>query len=65
MEAGGSWPGALADHVRQNDAQLLEDAGRLLRVYEDEMLPCESFAEFCDVLGKYNSRRITLGAVYI
>ena len=52
VEAGSGWSAAVADYVRQNDQTLLEEGTRLLRLYEDEMLPCESLSEFCDVMGK-------------
>ena len=52
---GGSWPVKLAEHVRNSDQSLVDEATKLLRLFEDEMLPCESFAEFCDVLGEFHA----------
>ncbi|XP_052222057.1 E3 ubiquitin-protein ligase UBR4-like isoform X2 [Dreissena polymorpha] len=44
------WPRSLADYVRNSDKAVLESCDRLLAAYQDEMLPCESLAEFADVL---------------
>lgn len=46
------WAVVLADYVRQNDQPLLEAGDSLLRFFEDDLVPVQSFAEFCDVLGK-------------
>lgn len=46
------WAVVLADYVRQNDQPLLEAGDNLLRFFEDDLVPVQSFAEFCDVLGK-------------
>lgn len=46
------WPSNLADYIRHNDEALLKASERLLSFYIDEMLPCTSFPEFCDVVGK-------------
>ncbi|XP_074661944.1 E3 ubiquitin-protein ligase UBR4-like [Tubulanus polymorphus] len=45
------WSMALAEFIRQNDRTVLDNVDKLLRTYEEEILPCESFMEFCDVLG--------------
>ncbi|XP_054720473.1 E3 ubiquitin-protein ligase UBR4-like [Uloborus diversus] len=44
------WAVVLADYVRQNDQPLLEAGDSLLRFFEDDLMPVQSFAEFCDVL---------------
>ncbi|GIY36069.1 e3 ubiquitin-protein ligase UBR4 [Caerostris darwini] len=44
------WAVVLADYVRQNDQALLEASDNLLRFFEDDLMPVQSFAEFCDVL---------------
>ncbi|KFM56803.1 E3 ubiquitin-protein ligase UBR4, partial [Stegodyphus mimosarum] len=44
------WAVVLADYIRQNDQPLLEAGDNLLRFFEDDLLPVQSFAEFCDVL---------------
>ena len=49
---GDSWSGSLADFIRHNDQELLTQGDKLLKVFEEEILPCESFAEYCDVAGK-------------
>lgn len=47
----GNWPSALAEYIRQNDQVLLENAKKVLTTFEEELLPCESLVEFCDVAG--------------
>lgn len=49
------WSRSLADYIRNNDKPIIEACDRLLAVYQDEMLPCESFAEFVDVIGMFFS----------
>lgn len=46
------WPSVLADYIRYNDESLLKASERLLANYREELLPCASFMEFCDVCGK-------------
>lgn len=41
----------LADYIRHNDQQLLENAEQLLQYYEQDLLPCLTFDEFCDISG--------------
>lgn len=45
------WSSNLADYIRHNDEALLKASEKLLSVYTDELLPCTSFSEFCDVTG--------------
>ncbi|KAF5296758.1 hypothetical protein FQR65_LT10159 [Abscondita terminalis] len=45
------WSSNLADYIRHNDEALLKASERLLGFYTDELLPCTSFSEFCDVVG--------------
>jgi E3 ubiquitin-protein ligase UBR4 len=45
------WPSALADFIRHNDEVLLRASDQLLAFYTEELLPCASFDEYCDVLG--------------
>ncbi|KAF2363969.1 E3 ubiquitin ligase UBR4 [Trinorchestia longiramus] len=45
------WSVALGDYIRHNDTAILEASGRILNLYQNELLPCASFAEFCDVAG--------------
>ncbi|CAH1990557.1 unnamed protein product [Acanthoscelides obtectus] len=45
------WPSNLADYIRHNDEALIKSSEKLLAAYTDELLPCTSFAEFCDVSG--------------
>lgn len=52
MNGDNSWSSAVADYIRHNDKALIEACDRVLAAYQDEMLPCESFSEFCDVVGK-------------
>uniref|UniRef100_A0A2R5LN58 Putative e3 ubiquitin-protein ligase ubr4 n=1 Tax=Ornithodoros turicata TaxID=34597 RepID=A0A2R5LN58_9ACAR len=46
-----SWPTALAEYIRHNDQPMLELGDKLLRHFEEQLLPCQSFAEYCDVMG--------------
>lgn len=52
VNGDNSWSSAVADYIRHNDKALIEACDRVLAAYQDEMLPCESFSEFCDVVGK-------------
>lgn len=47
------WTRSLADYIRNNDKILLESCDKLLAAYQDEMLPCETLAEFADVMGMF------------
>lgn len=46
------WPNNLADYIRHNDEFLMKSSEKLLGSYTEELLPCTSFSEFCDVTGK-------------
>ncbi|KAL1517166.1 hypothetical protein ABEB36_000965 [Hypothenemus hampei] len=48
---GEQWPTNLADYIRHNDEALIKSSEKLLNHYIDELLPCISFGEFCDVVG--------------
>lgn len=50
------WPSNLADYIRHNDESLMKASERLLGIYTDELLPCTSFPEFCDVTGESKIR---------
>jgi len=41
----------LADYIRNNDQSLQDASKKVLAMFQDELLPCETFAEFCDVAG--------------
>ncbi|KAH6944608.1 hypothetical protein HPB50_004249 [Hyalomma asiaticum] len=45
------WSVALADYIRHNDQQHLELGDKLLRNFEEQVLTCQSFMEYCDVMG--------------
>ncbi|XP_064650064.1 E3 ubiquitin-protein ligase UBR4-like isoform X3 [Lineus longissimus] len=45
------WSTALAEHIRNSDRSMLDAGDKLVNMYEDELLPCESFTEFCDIMG--------------
>ncbi|XP_012287187.1 E3 ubiquitin-protein ligase UBR4 isoform X2 [Orussus abietinus] len=45
------WPSVLADYIRHNDEAMLKASEGALATYRDELLPCASFEEFCDVVG--------------
>lgn len=50
-EEDETWSTVLADYIRHNDQQLLENAEKLLQFYEQDLLPCSTFNEFCDLVG--------------
>ena len=43
---------AVLDYIRHNDMAVLEGCDKVLSKYQEELLTAESFAEFCDVMGK-------------
>ncbi|XP_042144242.1 E3 ubiquitin-protein ligase UBR4-like isoform X1 [Ixodes scapularis] len=45
------WSVALAEYIRHSDQPMLELGDKLLRNFEEQLLPCQSFAEYCDVMG--------------
>ncbi|XP_032676900.1 protein purity of essence isoform X4 [Odontomachus brunneus] len=45
------WPTVLAEYIRHNDETMLKASERVLAIYRDELLPCTSFEEFCDIIG--------------
>jgi E3 ubiquitin-protein ligase UBR4 len=45
------WPSVLAEYIRHNDEALLKASEKIIAAYRDELLPCASFEEFCDVAG--------------
>lgn len=49
--AGTPWSQTLAEFIRNNDQTLQETSQKLLRTVQEEVMPCESFAEYCDVAG--------------
>jgi E3 ubiquitin-protein ligase UBR4 len=66
VSSDDQWPSTLADYIRHNDEALLKASERLLATYREELLPCASFEEFCDVTGmwKYKFYRQFLIFVY-
>lgn len=48
------WPSALADYIRHNDEALLKASERLMASYREELLPCATFDEFCDVTSEHS-----------
>ncbi|XP_053096736.1 E3 ubiquitin-protein ligase UBR4 isoform X3 [Pangasianodon hypophthalmus] len=47
----GGWSFSLAEYVRHNDMPIYEASERVLRAFQDELMPADSFAEFLDVVG--------------
>ncbi|KAJ8734252.1 hypothetical protein PYW07_014803 [Mythimna separata] len=45
------WPVKLAEYIRHNDEANGKAAERIVTTLTDEILPCASFAEFCDAAG--------------
>jgi hypothetical protein len=46
------WPDCLLKFIRENSSIVFERFGRVLSIFDDEMMSAESFTEFCDVTGK-------------
>ncbi|XP_031553032.1 E3 ubiquitin-protein ligase UBR4-like isoform X2 [Actinia tenebrosa] len=44
-----TWPQAMAENIRKNDEAVLKACDKVLKTYQNDLLPAESFAEFCDV----------------
>lgn len=49
----GGWSFSLAEYVRHNDMPIYEALERVLRAFQDELMPAESVSEFFDVVGQY------------
>uniref|UniRef100_A0A3B3SK32 Ubiquitin protein ligase E3 component n-recognin 4 n=1 Tax=Paramormyrops kingsleyae TaxID=1676925 RepID=A0A3B3SK32_9TELE len=47
----GGWSFSLAEYVRHNDMPIYEASERVLRAFQDELMPAESVSEFFDVVG--------------
>ncbi|KAJ8017247.1 hypothetical protein DPEC_G00015820 [Dallia pectoralis] len=47
----GGWSFSLAEYLRHNDMPIYEASERVLKAYQDELMPAESFSEFLDVVG--------------
>lgn len=47
------WPMSLFDYLRRNDEAMMKTSDTVLQTFTEEFLPCTSFAEFCDVAGKF------------
>ncbi|XP_047525824.1 E3 ubiquitin-protein ligase UBR4 [Pieris napi] len=45
------WPVKLAEYIRVSDEANAKAAERIVATLTDELLPCTSFAEFCDAAG--------------
>ena len=50
----GGWSFSLAEYVRHNDMPIYEASDRVLRTFQDELMPAESFSEFLDVVGQWS-----------
>lgn len=48
------WPVSVFGYIRKNDEAMMKSAVTTLEAFREEFLPCTSFAEFCDVAGKFN-----------
>uniref|UniRef100_M4AWS3 Ubiquitin protein ligase E3 component n-recognin 4 n=1 Tax=Xiphophorus maculatus TaxID=8083 RepID=M4AWS3_XIPMA len=47
----GGWSFSLAEYVRHNDMPIYDASERVLRAFQDELMPAESMSEFFDVVG--------------
>ena len=52
VPSDAQWSAVLAEYIRHNDEALLKASEKVLAAYRDELLPCASFDEFCDVVGE-------------
>lgn len=50
------WPVILAEYIRHNDETIIKSTEKILATYREELLPCASFDEFCDVVGKLKKK---------
>lgn len=48
----------MAEYIRHNDEAMLKASERVLSSYRDELLPCTSFEEFCDIVGKFVKKKL-------
>lgn len=48
------WPVSVFGYIRKNDEAMMKSAVTTLETFRDEFLPCTSFAEFCDVAGRFD-----------
>ncbi|TWW56459.1 E3 ubiquitin-protein ligase UBR4 [Takifugu flavidus] len=47
----GGWSFSLAEYIRHNDMPIYEASERVLRAFQDELMPAESLSEIFDVVG--------------
>ncbi|XP_064423992.1 E3 ubiquitin-protein ligase UBR4 [Latimeria chalumnae] len=47
----GGWSYSLAEYIRHNDMPIYEAADKILKTFQEEFMPVESFSEFLDVAG--------------
>lgn len=57
----GGWSFSLAEYVRHNDMPIYEASERVLRAFQDELMPADSFAEFLDVVGGWKDIHSLIG----
>merc|ERR1712226_1696973 len=51
LPEGDDWPQQMSNYLRNNADVILKGAEKILKRFEEDVLPCESFGEFCDVEG--------------
>ena len=51
LVGGEDWPQQMSSYLQNNDDVIMKGAEKILKEFENEVLPCESFSEFCDVEG--------------
>ncbi|EPQ18169.1 E3 ubiquitin-protein ligase UBR4 [Myotis brandtii] len=47
----GGWSCSLAEYIRHNDMPICEAADKVLKTFQEEFMPVETFLEFLDVAG--------------
>lgn len=45
------WTETFATYIRNNDVQLMESCTKVLKDFEEELIPCEDWLEMFDVMG--------------
>jgi len=51
LPTDGEWPFALSTYFRNNDEDILKGADKILKIFDEDLLPCESLNEMFDAAG--------------
>lgn len=50
-DSENDWPMKVFNYIRNNDNNLLKTSQRIITTMKEDLLPCASFEEFCDITG--------------